>query len=141
MVKVSITGLKELEARLKKAPQLKNQVDDAVKIAAKTYVTKAKQSATSQFGDKGVLNTGIGWVPLAPLAAKVFSDANYSAYLEWGTVTHVSVPAELKDYAIQFKGRGIRKTGGIIPRPYFFIHQNVIQEMLRKDIIQVLEGI
>lgn len=142
MVRIDISGLNELNRRLKEAPEkVKRQAGEAIEFAAKGYVTKAKQSASSQFGDKGNLAGGIQWVKNSPLQATVTSNAFYSAYFEWGTITHVSVPAELKEYAIQFKGKGIRKTGGIIPRPFFFQHQPVIEKQLIQDLTDIVDGI
>jgi hypothetical protein len=36
----------------------------------------------------------------------VYSHAFYSAYLEWGTKSKVDVPADLQQYAQQFRGKG-----------------------------------
>jgi hypothetical protein len=57
--------------------------------------------------------------------------------VEWGTITKVSVPQELQAYAIQFKGKGIRKTGGMIPRPFFFQHRGPVMAELQKNLKQV----
>jgi hypothetical protein len=142
MVRINVSGIKDLQKRLAAAPdKVKRQASEAVQIAGRTYAKLAKQSASAQFGDFGIVAGGIQSTQLSPLQANVSSNANYSAYFEWGTITHVVVPADLQDYAIQFKGLGIRKTGGIIPRPYFFIHQPVVQKMLISDMIQILEGI
>lgn len=142
MVRINVKGLTDLSKRLKEAPEkVKRQAGEAVGFAAKTYATKAKQSATAQFGDKGGLLGGITFNQPSPLLANVTSNAFYSAYFEWGTITHVSVPAELKEYAIQFKGKGIRKTGGIIPRPFFFQHQPVIEKQLIQDLTDIVDGI
>lgn len=45
--------------------------------------------------------------------------ADYSPYIEFGTGGSVDVPAGLEDYAIQFKGAGIRQVN-LTPRPYLF---------------------
>ena len=59
-------------------------------------------------------------------------NVHYAPYVEFGTGDHVSVPKELMDYAIQFKGRGIRKVNNKA-RPYFFPAVNVsIKEMFIK---------
>jgi hypothetical protein len=62
----------------------------------------------------------------------VTSNAYYSAYHEWGTISHVVVPANLQEFAIQFKGQGIKQTGGIYARPFFFIHQETVIRNLTK---------
>lgn len=43
----------------------------------------------------------------------------YAPYVEFGTGDFVSVPSNLTDYALQFKGRGLRKVNNRA-RPYFF---------------------
>ena len=142
MIKVKISGTEELEARLKRASaELVNEVGAEVRASANEYTLLAKQSASAQFGDKGFLVSGIQPVSISPLNWKVDSHSRYSAYMEWGTITHVSVPADLADYAIQFKGKGLRTTGGIIPRPFFFKHAPLVQGKLFERIKAVLEGI
>ena len=140
MIKVNVTGLKELEARLKNAPEkIRREVDAEVQEGAREFALRAKQSASSQFGDKGVLAAGIQPENRGLMNAFVFSNAKYSAYIEWGTITKVLVPAELQEYAIQFKGKGLRTTGGISPRPYFFRHTEPIQQLIMQRIRAVLD--
>lgn len=55
---------------------------------------------------------------------EIFSKANYSPYMEFGTGRYVDI-GDLKDlgfpasYAKQFKGKGLKKVN-IQPRPFFF---------------------
>jgi hypothetical protein len=46
-------------------------------------------------------------------------NVNYAPYVEFGTGTRVVVPDDVKDYAIQFKGAGLRKVNNRA-QPYFF---------------------
>lgn len=46
-------------------------------------------------------------------------NVKYAPYVEFGTGTRVSVPGDVKDYAIQFKGAGLRKVNNRA-QPYFF---------------------
>jgi len=46
-------------------------------------------------------------------------NVNYAPYVEFGTGNRVVVPDDVKDYAIQFKGAGIRKVNNRA-QPYFF---------------------
>lgn len=50
---------------------------------------------------------------------KVGASAHYMPYVEFGTGTFVNVPAGLEDYAMQFKGRGIRQVN-LPARPFLF---------------------
>lgn len=43
----------------------------------------------------------------------------YAAYLNWGTINRVRVTAFWSNYAALFKGKGIRKSGGIYPTFFF----------------------
>ena len=56
---------------------------------------------------------------LNKISAEVGTNVHYAPYVEFGTGTSVSVPTGLEDYAMQFKGRGIRKVN-IRARPYLF---------------------
>ena len=60
---------------------------------------------------------------------------NYGPFVEFGTGSKVKVPAELREYAMQFKGKGIRKVN-LGARPYFypgfFIERAKFLEKLKK---------
>lgn len=43
----------------------------------------------------------------------------YAPFVEFGTGKKVSIPSDLKDYASQFRGKGIREVN-LHARPYFF---------------------
>jgi hypothetical protein len=58
---------------------------------------------------------------------------HYAPYQEWGTGKLVSVPAHLRDYAMQFKGKGIRQVN-IRPKPYFFDSYERVYKAFIKDI-------
>lgn len=142
MIRVNVTGIKDLEKRLKAAPdKVKREVNAEVQDAARQYSLLAKQSASSQFGDYGNLAGGIQPEDRGFMNAFVFSNARYSAYVEWGTITRVMVPTDLAAYAIQFKGKGIKKNGGLYPRPFFFKHAPLVQKNLVENVTKVLDGI
>lgn len=118
MVKVNIIGLDKVKANLSKmSTQLKTEVKATVEAGAKTFVRNAKRDAPKDFGQ---LAGSISYFPVSDLKFEIVSAKEYSPYVEWGTITRVSVPAEYQSYAIQFKGRGLRKSGGMYPHPYFF---------------------
>lgn len=57
-------------------------------------------------------------------------NVRYAPYVEFGTGSGVSVPPELQEYALQFKGRGLRKVNRRA-QPYFFPSVNLgMKEML-----------
>ena len=117
---VEIKGLTELQARLEKLPaEIKMEANAILEKGAQIFVRNAQRDAPVNFG---FLRQRITYMPrpVTNLLVEMVSGAEYSAYMEWGTITRVKVPPELAAYAIQFKGKGIRKTGGIHPRPFFF---------------------
>lgn len=120
---VDIKGLKEFEAQLKNLPaKLEKEANGILQRGAAVFVAGAKRDAPKDFAGGIGLAGGISFTPnpVRGLNVQVVSSVFYSPYVEWGTILHVSVPAELSAYAIQFKGKGIRKTGGLYPRPFFF---------------------
>ena len=54
------------------------------------------------------------------LSVRVYASMEYAAFVEFGTITKVSIPPELATYAMQFKGKGLRKRGGMAARPYLY---------------------
>jgi hypothetical protein len=70
--------------------------------------------------DKGFLKTGIHPTFTADrLGGSVYNQRDYAPYVEFGTGTKVVAPADVAEYAMTFKGRGIRKVNNIA-RPYLF---------------------
>src|SRR5438045_7767201 len=53
----------------------------------------------------GKLKNSISYYPLAPLSFNVVCGVDYAAYLEWGTITHVHIPAGESAYAALYKDR------------------------------------
>jgi len=53
------------------------------------------------------------------MGATVAVGVDYGPYKEFGTGELVEVPSGLEDYAMQFKGAGLRKVNQR-PKPYFF---------------------
>ena len=59
-------------------------------------------------GVGGKLKSSIG-DSIKDLTGEVYASATYAPYVEFGTGGLVRVPAKLKAFAMQFKGRGIRE--------------------------------
>jgi HK97 gp10 family phage protein len=118
MIKVEVKGLRELQAKLsKKQSSLTTEGEAVLERAAQVFVRNAKRDAPK---DMGRLAQGISYMKTGALSFTIVSAQEYSPYVEWGTITKVKVPAGEQNYAIQFKGRGIKKNGGVHPRPFFF---------------------
>lgn len=136
--RINIAGVKELQTKLNNvSKQVRSEVLGEIKDAAQVWARNSQRDAPI---DLGKLRQNITADISPSWGASVISNARYSPYIEWGTVTKVDVPGELADYAIQFKGRGLRKSGGISPRPFFFKQRLVIEKMLIQKIQTVLNG-
>jgi len=111
----TIIGLKELKIRLQKAQdKLFRDVDRELNDGARAIASEAKQRAP---GDVGTLRQAIDSRKVEANKYEVFSNAEYSPYVEFGTLEKVQVPAELAEYAAQFKGNfasGLYSEGGAL---------------------------
>lgn len=113
--------IKNLKKVLSELDQFEEEVNKKVEIVTKANAQDielgAKQLAPV---DMGFLRNQISTEKNPnKIAYKVVANAPYSAYMEFGTGGLVEVPKELKDVAIQFKGRGVKKIN-IAPRPYLY---------------------
>lgn len=125
---IRIHGIKEAIESVKKFPKgFVAEVDAEFEAAARLFERKAKQDAPV---DKGFLKNNISMNRIGKMNYEVVSAAHYSAYLEWGTGGLVKVPAELAEYAIQFKGQ--KTVAGIMPRPFFFVQAPFVEQQLTK---------
>ncbi len=128
MVKVNTIGFKEFEAKIKKLPaEFKKEVGTEIQLAGERLIELAVKSLTSGMlkHPTGQLAGSITKIPVGQsteLSCQVVVQKEYAPYVEWGTITKVKVPSDLAAYALQFKGKGLRKNGGMSPRPFFFKH-------------------
>ena len=135
MVKVNLIGFKELKAKIDAAPEnLKKEISAEVQFAGERFTELARKAVAK---DTGQLAGSIRPVKVNDLTVEVVVQKHYAPYVEWGTITKVQVPSELAAYAMQFKGKGLRKNGGMLPRPFFF--KQIPQ--VRKETIEHIENI
>ena len=114
---MAIKGLKGVLSNLSKfGNDAKKSVEIITGIVAENIVSDAKFLAPLDNGD---LKQSIHLVEMDKYSYKIVAGAPYAAYMEFGTGGLVDVPIELKDVAIQFKGKGIRQVN-IEPRPYLY---------------------
>lgn len=139
MLTLDLKGLPQLLSNLEKMNDtIKKEVSATLELGARMYVRNAKRDAPV---DHGRLRNSISYYPAAPLSFNVVCAVDYAAYLEWGTITRVHIPAEEVAIAAEFKGRGIRKNGGIFPHPFFFKQQPVIKAQIEKGIEDLLNDL
>ena len=100
--------------------QRKSLKDDLKKFA---WIIKEKVDEKTPEDTKELLGNNLIW-PLeqvgTQIGIRVFNETEYAPYVEFGTIELVEVPNELTEYAMQFKGKGIIKKGGMKARPYLY---------------------
>ena len=139
-----IEGLEALIKRLGKlSPLIAKEVAMEVNASALAIQSKARRSVASNSTDKGRL---VGSIQLKEvnigdkIMYTVGSRLKYAPYVEFGTGGTVNVPAGYEDFAIQFKGKGIRKVN-LRPRPYLIPAFESEIPILRKNIQNVIKNV
>jgi len=98
----AIIGLSQLQQRIyRMRERLLRDVDRELADGAQSIAAEAKQRAP---GDQGTLRQQITSRKVEANKYEVTSNAEYSPYVEFGTMEKVNVPPELVEYAAQFKG-------------------------------------
>jgi HK97 gp10 family phage protein len=97
------------------------RISETTKANAQEIATNAKIAA--KVGKTGKLQQSIKPLEIDNLNWKVSANATgnapYAAYVEFGTGGMVKVPDELKEIAIQFKGKGVKEIN-LPARPFLY---------------------
>ena len=131
-IKMTVTGNKAIFSDFKKEVQktMENEI-------LRTTEAVADEARTNARRDLGFLVNSIT-DEVDGLEGLVRVRANYSPYVEFGTGALVDVPAGLEEYAIQFKGAGIKQVN-LPPRPFLYpawkTHTIRMMERLRKKYV------
>jgi hypothetical protein len=143
-VSFKIEGLDALIKRLGKLPiEIEKEVAEEVNASALSIQNKAKKSVAANSTDNGTLLGSIQLVSVLKdkrILYTVGSRLKYAPYVEFGTGGTVNVPAGYEDFAIQFKGKGIRKVN-LRPRPYLIPAFESEMPILRKNIKNVIKNV
>ena len=136
-----IEGLDALIKRMGKlAPEIAKEVAMEVNASALAIQSKARRDVVV---DNGILRNSIQLKEVNTgdkIMYTVGSRLRYAPYVEFGTGGTVSVPAGYEDFAIQFKGKGIRKIN-LRPRPYLIPAFESEIPVLRKNIQNVIKNV
>jgi HK97 gp10 family phage protein len=133
-LKIQLQGL---DKALKDLHKFKSKTADEVASEIKTTAFDIERDAKAAAPvDLGNLRQGIRVTSVTKMSAEVESQASYSPYVEWGTGGLVNVPADLSQYAAQFKGKGIKKVN-LPARPFFY--NSVFKNM--KNLVERLKRI
>lgn len=112
-----VEGLDEV---LKGLDQLEKNVIEEVDGELEASAAKISRDAKSAVPkDTGLLSNAISYTKVGDYDFEVVAQKEYAPYVEFGTGGMVDVPSGLEDYAIQFKGQGIRQVN-LPARPYLF---------------------
>lgn len=141
---VEIKGLRELQAKLTDLPKkLESEVNGIIQRGAEVFVSGAQNVVPYNFGWlRGSINFYPN--PVKNLSVSLTAGKKYAPYVEFGTITRVSVPSVpvgLPEYALTFKGKGIRKTGGMFPRPFFFRQLPVAKRTIETAFKSILKDV
>lgn len=126
--------------------ELEEKVRTAIIAATRQTSLDAKQFAPRSKVNVKYKRTGAGLISsirtkAAGKTGEVIVGVEYGPYVEFGTGSKVRVPQELKDYAMQFKGKGIRNVN-IRPQPYlypaFFINRDRLIKKLNEYFEEIL---
>lgn len=112
----------------------KKYKEEYVEILTETIQNIEAEAISMAPVDLGILRSSING-EVDGLNGVVGTPIRYAPYLEFGTGGLVDVPAGLEDYAIKFKGAGIKQVN-IPPRPYlipaFKKHTAIMMSELEK---------
>ena len=111
--------LKKFEREMKKFTDKKAaKLKKVVELATRNMVASAQRKVPVKHGR---LRSSLHPVmSVNKLSGRAVTNVEYAPYVEFGTIELVEVPNELTEYAMQFKGKGIRKKGGMKARPYLY---------------------
>jgi HK97 gp10 family phage protein len=117
---MEIKGLNNVLANIRKyGKEAEKDIEGVTELVARNIEKNAKQLAPANFGKLGqsiqaVKDNRLNWKVEAGGVI-----APYAPFVEFGTGGLVDIPNELKDQAIKFKGKGIKKIN-LRPRPYLY---------------------
>ena len=98
----------------------KKDFANITKVYAQEIETEAKLNLSKKkITDKSGLVNSISSKPIASILWKVVAAMPYAAFVEFGTGRKVKVPKGLENYAMQFKGKGVREVN-LPARPFLF---------------------
>lgn len=112
----------------------KKYKEEFVEILTETVQNIETEATTLAPVDLGILKSSING-EVEGLNGIIGTPVKYAPYLEFGTGGLVDVPEGLEDYAMKFKGAGIKQVN-IPPRPFltpaFRKHTAIMLEELKK---------
>jgi phage gpG-like protein len=132
---IELDGFQEVLTKLaKEGGKIAQEIDDEIAAGVRNMEKSAKRLAPV---DTGRLRGSITTSRNAFLNWELVAHTNYAPYIEFGTGGLVDVPKGLEQYAIQFKGKGIRQVN-LPARPFFFPSVFAYQVEIVKNIREII---
>lgn len=119
-------------AKRKQSEKLKQLITLRVNEAGMIYTQTARANAPHKFGHHA---RNIGSLPNNWHSVRLFANAKYAPYLEFGTGGLVNIPKGWSRVASQFRGKGIKKIN-LPARPHIIPAFNAAQKYLKKKLAQ-----
>jgi HK97 gp10 family phage protein len=105
-ITIQVEGLDKLKKKFGKIPEdIAAEVDAELHAATLDFEDRAAREAPVNLGG---LRNGIKSVTVGEMHHEIVSNADYSAYVEFGTRGKVNIPPDLQQMAAQFKGKGAK---------------------------------
>lgn len=134
---LNIKGIKGVQDALKRKEKA---VTTELDLEMNAYVIDIEAAATRKAPvDTGKLRQGFFIDTSKKLNKSVGNSKEYAAYVEFGTGALVNVPKGLEEYAMKFKGKGIRKVN-LPARPFLFNSQRELLPKFLKRIKNLISG-
>lgn len=134
---LNIRGLKGVQDALKRKEKA---VTTGLDLEMNAYVIDIEAAAIRKAPvDTGKLRQGFFIDTSKKLNKSVGNSKEYAPYVEFGTGTLVNVPKGLEEYAMRFKGKGIKKVN-LPARPFLFNSQRELLPKFLKRINNLISG-
>jgi HK97 gp10 family phage protein len=138
-------AVKGLDNVLKNLKKFGEEAEDEIHIITGDNASQISLNAKNNAPvDLGKLRQSIDFFELGKGIFKVKANATnlapYAAYIEFGTGRLVDVPTELKEIAIQFKGKGVKQIN-LQPQPYLYPAFVKGRENYLKDLKELLKNL
>ena len=134
---LNIKGIKGVQDALKRKEKA---VTTGLDFEMNAYVIDIEAAATRKAPvDTGKLRQGFFIDTSKKLNKSVGNSKEYAPYVEFGTGTLVNVPKGLEEYAMRFKGKGIKKVN-LPARPFLFNSQRELLPKFLKRINNLISG-
>lgn len=136
MAELTLSGFEEFRNKLEGlSKEVLEEANELTKDAMGLWEQRAKERAPF---DTGHLAGNITPHEINPGEWELTSEADYSAYQEFGTGDRVDVPPELAEYARQFQGAK-KIEGGVPAQHFFFGPKEEVEKFWLAELKKILE--